>query len=688
MHQTSWAPTAGLSNHTQQYQPAVKYAATPQYDLGTAKTRTSYQVYQENERDQNLRRADAGVQVIVPSEKPYTLPSIGIARRFAHNALSWTCLLFTTSLFSITILYACRPKFAASLQTFRSSSSRTIFILRLLSQLTEFLLAVSLSSAFEKIQWYLIWPGGRGAPFATVSALVPGTGVWGLFQIAFSKLGTHVSARCWSIVRLLSLAVVFALGVLIMSKWTWRPSCWGFCTDYELGDVQTDVGFQIVAPSSEPRSFGFQSFNSSVASLLAFSADQIFGMSMDEFLVNPRFVVDITPVDRGNQSCSTGYDINKGQACTRNIFLPASGGSALDETHPEADLVVVQDAIGYQLDFNSLDEVFQFDSAAHCHIYGTDLAAFQLCLRSAYDAGIAASKCSSMHFWPDSQAVGLNYCAMVDGRNGSCLSSTEWTEAPGWGTLMEATLRKADIAYSRRNNTIVTHSFKSGKNPADVEAGDLLQAYNLLIDSEATQASSSGSSSQGTLDDIIKSIFSSGDVGNLSNTLAALVTVNRLSASIPSVFHTLTLAYLSSSHRAFKGSEILQNILAIPLWYCSVSSTSNVILSEVDPSTSLHSFITNTGQGPKLFLARSEYNLIVGRWTVLAYALLGGVAIVFCLIALTLATFHPRAASLPNYTFFPLFNFWKWTAVQGDVDPRASGCWSKEQRVYCTGVDV
>lgn len=647
-----------------------------------------YQIYEENERHQNFERADAGVQDIVPSEKRYTVASTGIGKRFTRNALSWTCLLLTTVLFSITTLYACRPKLAASSHTFRSSSSRTIFILRLLSQLTEFLLAVSLSSAFEKIQWYLVCPGGRGAPFATVSALVPGTGVWGLFQIAFSKLGTHVSARCWSIVRLLSLAVVFALGVLIMSKWAWKPSRWGFCTDYKLGDVRTDVGFQIVAPSSEPRSVGSQSFNSSVASLLAFSADQVFGETMDEFLVNPRFVVDITPVDRGNQSCSTGYDINKGQACTRTVFVPTSGGSALDQTHPEADLVVAQDATGYQLEFTSLDEAFQFDSAAHCHIYGTDFTAFQLCLRSAYDARIAASKCSSIHLWSDSQAVGLNYCVMVDGLNGSCLSSTEWAEAPGWRTLMEATLRKADVAYSRRNNTIVTHVLKSGKNPAGVEAGDLLQAYNLLIDSKPSQASSGASSQDDTLNDIIESIFSGGDLDNISNTLAALISVNKLSATIPSVFHLLTLTYLSSSHRAFRGSEILQNILAVPLWYCSQNSASNFVLSEVDPSTSFQSLTDNTRQGPEIFLARSEYNLTVGRWTVLAYAVLGGVAIVFCLVALTLTTFHPRAASLPSFTFFPLFNFWKWTAVKGDVDPRASDRWSREQKVVFTSLGV
>lgn len=220
MHPTSGAP----GNYQQQYQPAAKYDPVPRYDHPTANSQESYQIHQNDERYQNFGQPNVVVQDIVPSEKRYTLPSIGIWRRFTRNALSWTCLVLTIALFLLTILYASRPKFAAGLHTSRSSSSRTIFILRLLSQLTEFLLAVSLGSAFEKIQWYLIWPGGNGAPFATVSALVPGTGTWGLFQIAFGKLGTHLSARCWSVVRLLSVAVVFALGVIIMSKRIWRPT--------------------------------------------------------------------------------------------------------------------------------------------------------------------------------------------------------------------------------------------------------------------------------------------------------------------------------------------------------------------------------------------------------------------------------------------------------------------------------
>ena len=168
--------------------------------------------------------------------------------------------------------------------------------------------------------------------------------------------------------------------------------------------------------------------------------------------------------------------------------------------------------------------------------------------------------------------------------------------------------------------------------------------------------------------------------------MAALVTVNKLSASIPSILHLLTVTYSSSSRRAFKGSGILQNLLAIPLRYCSSDSTSNIDLSESDSISQIQPFTESVRHGPNISLANSEHNLVVGKWTVLIYAGLGGLAIIFCLIALTLATFHRRAASLPNATIFPLYNFWRWNADKGDVDPRAADRWSRDQRVFCTRV--
>jgi len=217
MYQTHRSSIAGLNDQHQQHRPAVRYDAAPQNDREPTNPQILYQTY-EDERYQKSSHAKSGAQENLTSQEHYAV-LLTLWQRFARNTVSWTCLIITIALFVLTILYACRPKFATSFRMIRSSSSRTIFVLRLLSQLTEFLLAVFLSTAFENIQWHLTWPGGEGAPFATVCALVPGTAVWGLLQIVFSNLGTHLSARCWSMVRLFSLALVFALGVLIMSKW-------------------------------------------------------------------------------------------------------------------------------------------------------------------------------------------------------------------------------------------------------------------------------------------------------------------------------------------------------------------------------------------------------------------------------------------------------------------------------------
>jgi hypothetical protein len=218
MYHTPRASMAGFNDQHQQYRPAARYEAAPQNDRDPTNSQILYQTYEESERYQHSSHARSGTQENVTSKEHYAVP-LTPWQRFARNFVSWTCLIITIALFVLTILYASWPKFASSLRMIRSSSSRTIFVLRLLSQLTEFSLAVCLSTAFEKIQWHLTWPGGKGAPFATVCALVPGTGLWGLLQIVFSSLGTHLSARCWSMLRLLSLALVFALGVIIMSMW-------------------------------------------------------------------------------------------------------------------------------------------------------------------------------------------------------------------------------------------------------------------------------------------------------------------------------------------------------------------------------------------------------------------------------------------------------------------------------------
>lgn len=169
--------------------------------------------------------------------------------------------------------------------------------------------------------------------------------------------------------------------------------------DIDIGDVHTDPDYDIIAPSPEARSFGFKGFNISVASSLSLIADTIYGATLNEFLLDPRAVIDITSDSTTNPSCASGYDFKHDNVCTRSVFIPGTTALVIDEHYHEADLFVVHNNIGYQLDFNPLKEDFIFDGATHCRIYGTAHAAAQYCFAPATQGGIAASRffpCESM----------------------------------------------------------------------------------------------------------------------------------------------------------------------------------------------------------------------------------------------------------------------------------------------------
>lgn len=144
-----------------------------------------------------------------------------LRERLARNALSWICLVLTILLFILTITYASRPTFLVKLRVIRVSSSRTILVLRALSQIVDALLGICLVMALEKMQWYYIAqdkPHDKsGETFALISAIAPSTGVVGILQTLCRTTVKLGAAKLWSLVRLCLLALLFALGLLIMS---------------------------------------------------------------------------------------------------------------------------------------------------------------------------------------------------------------------------------------------------------------------------------------------------------------------------------------------------------------------------------------------------------------------------------------------------------------------------------------
>jgi len=162
-------------------------------------------------------------------------------------------------------------------------------------------------------------------------------------------------------------------------------------TDFDLGDVNSDLGYHLVGPSLEARANQFRHFDSSAAAVVGSSAQTTYISAANYFLIDTR-VIDLTSARDPDRSCSSGYDFKRNTVCNRAVFLPITMVLAADETYPNADLIVVHGVQGYYLNFSPLAADFLFDNTSHCRIYGTDMMAAQYCFAPASDSRIAASK--------------------------------------------------------------------------------------------------------------------------------------------------------------------------------------------------------------------------------------------------------------------------------------------------------
>lgn len=135
-------------------------------------------------------------------------------------------------------------------------------------------------------------------------------------------------------------------------------------------------------------------FNASTALKLAPTIDSIIGFNFQDFISDPRVAVDITPSSTDSISCSLGISRSAYQVCNQVFYMPGTFGDLdilRNGTLPNADLVVVHDMRGYQMNFTSPQNELTFDINRDCGVYGLEMIAFQICFQDQQD-GIAISK--------------------------------------------------------------------------------------------------------------------------------------------------------------------------------------------------------------------------------------------------------------------------------------------------------
>lgn len=132
---------------------------------------------------------------------------------------TWLSLLLALFFLIMTVVYASDSDLASGLRYVNSSSSHTLFVLRVLSELTGLFLISTINATFERIQWLLV-SRKDGLHFPKFLALNAGTGVLGILTILCGRCITGITPRLCSAVRLISVIITPILGVLILSRQT------------------------------------------------------------------------------------------------------------------------------------------------------------------------------------------------------------------------------------------------------------------------------------------------------------------------------------------------------------------------------------------------------------------------------------------------------------------------------------
>jgi hypothetical protein len=359
-------------------------------------------------------------------------------------------------------------------------------------------------------------------------------------------------------------------------------------------------------------------------------ADLLFSTSFMFFLSDGTRVVDTTSTaareqcrrsDQGKGECKLSYYVAGGV----DDFAPA----LLASGYSHADAFIAQDQQGYVFEYQDGSNEWQYETDKQCTIFGAGVAAWALCLKNGKDDNEIQAK--------------LMDCPANVASSFQCQNATYWlhNDQPGFSTSLRTWYRRATVAYSRINSSILTHTFHADdpKSPAPISASELLHAFSLVFKASNT-------------------------VSPFASALAVLgVGNNTASAPLYAWWYFHGVSRLANNNAAARrrGISGLQSMLGIPIYHCQVKGLAQIRDLGWDNTTSvgqaiLASFPTNEAQTP-IFPAVLRYVLVTAPATLIAYVVLGGVTLICCFIALAAGTFLEPVRGVRAPGSFPMVDF-------------------------------
>ena len=302
----------------------------------------------------------------------------GVRLQSMPRQLLWTWLLTLCAIvwISFTVFFAfnCSLQVPISSWLISPNPEVTLFVLSILAHGAVLFLKCITSEAFEAIRWTFA-SSSKGIMFSSFLGLSRATSIFGVMKLLRSRdKGSYTSPdghglwggqRCSlprsSNCRIFFLLLHAVLGVLLLSRVTFENSWRPIQSLQFTGSGLTPINASLV----------------NEASPLDFWA-WVYGL-----LASPNYAVGVPPVHCSGTNCSS-YFLPGAIYTIDGTYLPLS-------FHPEAPLLVLDNSIGYQIEYYPLavDDAFV---GASCKSYGLNPYAVSICIKQS-GTDLLAGKC-------------------------------------------------------------------------------------------------------------------------------------------------------------------------------------------------------------------------------------------------------------------------------------------------------
>ncbi|KAF2499710.1 hypothetical protein BU16DRAFT_558019 [Lophium mytilinum] len=525
-----------------------------------------------------------------------TKPS-SFKRAILCRVTSWNFLFIAVIVYVVTLGVAASATSRRTLLGLVSASVGTWF-LTVLSKLGDITFALAVNQASDSIAWGQLEENldkigavQRDSPsLLNFLSIHSSTGPFGLIRILLASRGMEPDRR--TILRLLNVfRLLFIIGLIP------GPGV------ILMADVnQKDLFFPVEAMDVTA---GLGIYDPNLAKIYATESSfqtipMVQGLLSDTTIVHR--VDPISESCRATNSC-TSYLISGAYNTVRP--LPFTTRS------DDAPSFKIYNAPAYQIDMWDPPSNLSFGKT-DCSTYGGNFNGSQ---------GLALCNAKSKE---NELVSGLAWCASGLSANGTCLDpvsmSGSATQANSWATSWSIWRRTSTVTFSRTSFVIQDVQDLGTPSPQVISPTDLFIAYDLMFYKPSP------------VSNFTRCDLSSERYAVIQNVAAELYAWND-----------------NSTSNLSQGRSTLRNILAIPLFLF----TPTIRVKGLDTSTNETQLgLPDENHVTGAYCMRSHRS-VPGRWTVIAYGIVGGITLLLAAVAYLVAARWPK----PRTTEFPMLDF-------------------------------